>query len=222
MFSIRNLAGFGAALVLAMAVASWLAVDGAAQTAGNAAVIGAWTLNHELSDQNPSDDSGDRGAGQNGGGRYRGGGGGGGGMGRGMGRGGGGFGGGMGRGGGGGGGSFDPEAMARRREAMRDVMQPPERLTIVQADAMIVITGQDGHTTRLSPNGKKIKDENTKIERKTRWDGDKLVSEISGVGPGKITQMFSVDPEHHQLHIVALVEGRDKPRTITRVYDKGE
>ena len=45
-----------------------------------------------------------------------------------------------------------------------------------------MLTGADGRTTRLSPDGKKIKDENTKIERKTKWDGGKLVSEINGLG----------------------------------------
>ena len=86
---------------------------------------------------------------------------------------------------------------------------------------MIVLTGPDGRTTRLSPDGKKIKDDNTGIERKTKWDGGKLVSEISGAGSGKITQSFSVDPEHHQLRIVAVIEGgrNNQPRTITHVYD---
>jgi hypothetical protein len=115
----------------------------------------------------------------------------------------------------------DPEEMARMREAMRDILNPPDHLTIVQTDAMIAITGPDGRTTRLSPNGKKIKDENTKIERKTRWDGGKLVSEVSGAGPSKITQTFSVDTEAGQLHVTALVEGgrNNQKRTISHVYD---
>jgi hypothetical protein len=74
----------------------------------------------------------------------------------------------------------------------------------------------------LSPDAKKIKDENTGIERKTKWDGGKLVSEISGLGPGKTTQTFAMDPEHHQLRITVQMEGRGgraQPRTITSVYD---
>jgi hypothetical protein len=125
-------------------------------------------------------------------------------------------------GGGGGRAAMDPEAAARMRDAMRDIVNPPEKLTISQTDSMIVVTGPDGRATRLSPDGKKIKDDNTGIERKTKWDGGKLVSEISGAGPGKITQSFSLDAEHHQLKIVALLEGgRDKQqRTITHVYDQ--
>jgi hypothetical protein len=104
---------------------------------------------------------------------------------------------------------------------MRDVMNPPEHLTIVQSGSLVLITGDDGRTTRLSPDGKKIKDDNTKVERKTKWDGGKLVSEISGLGPGKMTQTFSIDSEHHQLRIaVETAAGRQgQPRTFTHVYD---
>src|SRR6185436_16082405 len=88
-----------------------------------------------------------------------------------------------------------------------------DHLVITQTESMIVLTSQDGRTTRLSPDGKKIKDDNTKIERKTKWDGAKLVSEINGAGPGKITQTFNVDPESHQLRIVVQMEGGGRPAT---------
>ena len=47
------------------------------------------------------------------------------------------------------------------------------------------------------------------------------MSEISGIGPGKMTQTFSIDPEGKRLRITVLVEGgRSKePRTMTKVYD---
>jgi len=185
-----------------------------AQTTDKASIAGAWTLNKESSDASPGaagrgeqgDDNargrGDRGSVRRGG----------------YGRGGGGF----GRMGGGGdlGGRGNPEEMARMRDAMRDLANPSDHLTITQSDSMIVITGADGRTTRLSPDGKKIKDDNTKIERKTKWNGPSLVSEISGLGPGKMTQTFSVDAERHQLRVVVQMEGRSgQPRTITHVYD---
>jgi hypothetical protein len=87
---------------------------------------------------------------------------------------------------------------------------------------MLVIAGADGRTTRLSPDGKKVKDDNTKVERKTRWEGARLISEISGLGSGKATQTFAVDPESHQLRITVRMEGGGRsgqPRTITHVYD---
>jgi hypothetical protein len=197
----------------AMLIGLWLSAESRADT--HAALDGAWTLNKELSDQ-PATRGDDRGTGgdrgRRNGGYGRGGGGG-------FGRGGGGF----GRGGGGSGGApANRDDMARMREAMRDITNPPDHLTITQTDVMIVVTGPDGRTTRLSPDGKKVKDDNTRVERKTKWDGDKLVSEISGLGSGKITQAFSADPEHHQLRITALIEGggrANQPRTITHIYD---
>ena len=182
-------------------------------------MAGAWTRNKDLSDvsagrgQQADDDSGrgdGRGRGDRGGGRRGGGGGfGGGGFGR----------GGMGRGGGDGAGRGNPEEMTRMREAMRDVTNPSDHLTITQAGSMIVLTGADGRTTRLSPDGKKIKDDNTRVERKTRWDGETLVSEINGLGPGKMTQTFAVDPGGKLLRITLVMEGGRQPRTITQVYD---
>ena len=130
-------------------------------------------------------------------------------------------GGGFGRGGMGRGGDMDRESMARMRDAMLDLTNPSSHLTITQTDSMVVITAADGRTTRLSPDGQKIKDDNTKIERKTKWDGGKLVSEIGGLGPGKTTQTFSVDPDSHQLRITVQMEGgrAGQARTITNIYD---
>jgi len=173
-------------------------------------IVGAWTLNKDLSDHPPDREAGRQGGqgGRHGGGYGRGGGGG-------YGR------GGFGRGGGGNGGgnATSPEDMARMRDALRDIMNPPDRLTITQAEHMVIMTTGDGRTTRLSADGKTVKDESTKIERKTKWDGGKLVSEISHVGPGKITETYSADPEHHQLHVAVHVESSRQPMTMNRVYD---
>jgi hypothetical protein len=198
-----------------------------AQTSAPAAekpsIAGGWTLNKELSD--PDRGSTDRGNGDTGGSGRRGGGGGGYG---GGGFGGGGFGGGgrrrgggMGRGGGQGQ-QMNPDDAARMRDAIRDITAAQDHLTITQTDSMIVVTSQDGRTTRLSADGKKVKDDNTKIERKTKWDAGKLTSEISGAGPGKMTQTFFVDPETHKLRITVQMEARGKntqARSITHVYD---
>ena len=224
-----NSGGVAAMLVV------WALAGNRAQGAEPHAITGAWTLNKDLSDQPPGRgderDQGDEGRGTRGdgargpgGGGRRGGGGFGGG--RGMGRS-----GGMGRGGG-----MNPEDLARLRDAMRDLTNPSDHLTIVETESMVVITAADGRTTRLSPDGKKIKDDNSRVERKTKWDGGKLVTEINGLGPaGKTTQTLSADPETHQLRIVVQMEGGASkgsgkgpstgsgqgrgPRTITHVYD---
>jgi hypothetical protein len=207
-------------LVVAMVVlvgTGFSALDSRAQ---GASIAGAWSVNRELSDQ-PKDPS----ARESGGSdhdRPRGGGG------RGMGgHGGGGRGGGFGgRGGGGSGGpGMNREDAARVREALRDIVNPPDRLIVTQTDSMIVITAADGRTTRLSPDSKKVKDENTKIERKTRWEGEKLITEISGLPAGRIVQSYvvdRVDPDQPRLRITVQMEGRNgsPPRTITHVYDR--
>jgi len=131
----RRVASIGIVFAITALVGAWLAVDARAQ-ADKPSIAGAWTLNKDLSDQ-PSD----RNARDNGNGNGRSGGGYGGGGRRRGGFGGGGFGGGYGRGGGQGGGrQMDPDAMARMRDAMRDVTNPPEHLTITQTDSMIVMT----------------------------------------------------------------------------------
>jgi hypothetical protein len=175
----------------------------------NDAIVGAWTLNKNASQLAPArDENGDGREGDNTGrtgGRRRGGGGFGGG---GFGRGGGGF-------------NATPEqreAAQRMRDAMRQELQAPDHMTIVSSDTIVIITTPDGHTTRLAPDGKKIKDESTGVERKTRWDAGKLVSEVTGLGRGKITETYSIDADAKQLHVKLDIDGPRKT-SQTRVYD---
>jgi len=103
-------------------------------------LVGAWTLNKDLSDK-PPDRAG--GEGREGGQRGAGGRGGGGGHRRGGGFGGGGF------GGGGAGQAKTPEDMVRMRNALRDELQAPEHLTITQTDTTVIMTAGDGRTMQL-------------------------------------------------------------------------
>ena len=185
-------------------------------TPAPASIVGAWTLNKDLTDaaQGTAPERGDR-AGRGGGGYggRRGGGGGFGGGGRRGGFGGGGF------GGGGGAARGNPDDMRRMREAMQEILEVPDKMTITQNESMVIITTGDGRTTRLSTDGKKVKDDSTGIERKTHWDKNQLVSEISNAGPNKITQTFAMNPESHQL-TVTLDFGKDSRRPPShRVYD---
>jgi hypothetical protein len=178
-----------------------------AQSNLSTTLLGAWTLNEGASDHQgqPSKDQD-----KDDEGRRRGG------DGFGRGRFGGGFGGPR---SGGGGGNFDPEQVARLREAMRELMNPPKHLTIVQNGSMVILTGPDGRTTRLATDGKKVKDESTQIERRTKWEDERLVSEISGVGGGKVTETYWVDSEHHQLHRDLFGENTRRPVSTSHVYD---
>ena len=129
----------------------------------------------------------------------------------------------MGRGSSGGDPRTSGDDRRRSREALREILETPERITITEASSMIIITTGDGRTARLSPDGKKIKDESTNIERKTRWEKGKLVTEISAGQGGKITETYSPDPEHHQLLVTLHIENSRIPnaRDIRRVYDIG-
>jgi hypothetical protein len=182
-------------------------------SASTPSIVGAWTLNRDLSDQ-PGDRSGGSGEARQGGGQggRRGGGG------YGGRRGGGGFGG----GGFGGGRPTDnrsPEEVERMRNALRDELEAPDHLTITDSGATVIITTGDGRTTRLSTDGKKIKDESTNVERKTRKDAGKIVSEVSGLGQGKITETYSIDAARKQLHVTLDIEGPQRKTTVNRIYD---
>ena len=108
------------------------------------------------------------------------------------------------------------------RQAMQDLLEAPDKMTITQSESMVIITTGDGRTTRLSTDNKKVKDDSTGIERKTHWDKtdkNQLVSEISNAGPNKITQTFVMNPDSHQLK-VTFDFGKDSRRPpSTRVYD---
>jgi len=179
----------------------------------SASIVGAWTLNKDASDtprNRPEDDRdgnarGERRRGGGGGGGFRGG--------RGGGRG--------GRGGDGQGrAAADPEQMARQREALREITDTPAHLTIVQTETMVVITTGEGRTTRVSTDNRKIKDQSTGVERKSRWEGGKLVSEVSGLPRVKFTETYAIDPEHGQLVITLQADGRQQGMTMRRVYDR--
>jgi hypothetical protein len=203
--ALRGFVSIGLLLSILIFVNFWPETESRphAQTADSRALVGAWTLNKDLSERVADNraaegrDGGDRGARR--GGRS-------------------GSGGGFGRRGSRGAG-IDREEMARRREALREILNPPDHLTIVQTDNMIVMTGPDGRTTRLSPDGKAVTDESTKISRKTRWDAGRLLSEISGFGSGRITETYSVDPAHQQLRLVVQLKDVRRPATSTYVYE---
>src|SRR5262249_39268604 len=114
--------------------------------------------------------------------------------------------------------SGNPDDMRRMRDAMQEITDAPEKMTITQSETTVIITSGDGRTTRLSTDNKKVKDDSTGIERKTRWDKDHLVSEISNAGPNKITQTYAVSPDSHQL-TVTLDFGSDRRPPVHHVYD---
>jgi hypothetical protein len=76
----------------------------------------------------------------------------------------------------------DAEEMARVKEMLRIAMAAPAKLTITVDGSLIEIAGNDGTLQRLRADGKKVRDRShpgLELERKTKWDGDVLVTEFA-------------------------------------------
>jgi hypothetical protein len=104
------------------------------------------------------------------------------------------------------------------RNVMDDIMRPADVLTVTQGDGEVTIAGDDGRTTRLFPDGRK--DANGKVERKSKWDGGRLVTEIhAGSGP-TVTEAWWLSPDGRQLQSSVLFQSRDGGRqvVINRLY----
>ena len=184
---------------------------GEAQAEG---IDGVWVLNLELSDD-PSGQLGAQGQGNRGG------------FGPGGGR--GGFG-----GGGGGGDRPDPQEMARLRESMqeaiRDLLGAPRRMTIASSADEIGLTYGDGRVVRLIPDDREhagLAGSSMRVQRKTRWDGDRLVTELELETrlPFRVAQTYEVRTDGaagRQLIVTSRVGrggGGDGGREFRRVYD---
>ena len=108
------------------------------------------------------------------------------------------------------------------RDAVRGLMEPPERLTIARTDSMVIITTVDGRTTRLAPDGSRITDQSTGIVARSRWDSGRLVTEVSGVPLGKVFTTYEVSPGTAQLVVTLRIDaGRSAQRIMRFVYDAG-
>jgi hypothetical protein len=188
------------------------AATGAPITAADAAakLSAQWKLNKDLSTlpEAPS-------ASQPAGGRSGGGGGGGGGYGggrRGGGRGGGygGGGGGAGTAGGGRGGGQMPsnEQMLEARAVMREMSDPPQVLNVVASADAVSFTSDDGIVRKFAIDDKKEKVDlgTAKIDATTRWDNGRLTQDIE-VGGVKITRVFQVTEEGHQMIVTVSMPG---------------
>jgi hypothetical protein len=209
-------------VVLAIvAVAAWIAPRVSAQSNVTPDLTGTWVLNTDLSDR-----PGQGAQGTEGGGGRRGPGGGG--MGR-PGGGMGGYGGGMGgRGGGMGGRGGDmpnPEEMERMRAAMDAVRRAPTRLIIVKGETGLIVTDDEGVSTRLALDGSRETGaiNGVPFETMTKWEEGKLRVEKKFKGGLKLIELYSVSSDPRMLTVSLKTEGgRGGGRTMKRVYDQHE
>jgi len=190
-------------------------------------IVGAWSLNKDLSDTaDRMMGGGSRGGGSRGGyGGSGGGGGRGGGMGGGGGRGGGmgGFGGGggdMGGGNRGGEGGSEP----RNPAWVNAALQPSAGMTIVPADDAVNITTSDGVSRKFVANGKKAEllTGDGVVSYKARWDGDVFVVEAELEKSPKVEWRFIPMDGGRQLLAFVKVSGGGMPRDVVlhHVYNR--
>jgi hypothetical protein len=192
---------------------------------------GSWMLNSDLSDHQEQVGFGPEASGTDSGqprtGGPTGGSGGGGGFGR---RGGGGRGGLGGGGFGGSGGSQAPRESTddrlRTLELTDEVRNPSSTLTISQHDGTFSVSDAQNTTRVFHTNGKKdtLPLHAVKVDSKTVWDGDRLVTEYD-VGSGrKIRYTYSIVPDSRQLLVEVVFDtgqkqsGRTLP-AIKHIYD---
>ncbi len=127
------------------------------------------------------------------------------------------------------------EELARLRqevqEAVRDLLTAPRRMTIVMIENEIVATYDDGRVIRLVSDDqahKGIAGTSMQVTRRTRWENEKLVTDISLDSriEVKLEQAYEVrltGPEGKQLIVTSrFVGGRANNgdrRELRRVYD---
>ena len=135
--------------------------------------------------------------------------------------------GGGGRGGapGGGGGMGSPEDMERMRAVMEVAMRTPARLTIVPADARLVVTDEEGVSFRIPLDGSKDTGAANGVgfETTAKWENSTLRIERKFKGGLKLVEDYAASADPRQLIVNSKVEGGRMPgggRTVKRVYDE--
>jgi len=180
-------------------------------------VGGRWDLNWQESDKPPENvDGQEAGAGRpGGGGRPPGGGGGMGGIFGGVGR--------AGSGAGRSGGEGD-RGRGDSLETVRQYLQAPRSLLIVEQPDSVTITDEHGEVLRLTVNGLKVRETRNgrTVERRASWNGRTLVVETSPGGRLKIVQTYKKVAEGLQLIVTTTVEGGPggQPIELKRIYDQ--
>lgn len=141
------------------------------------------------------------------------------------------------RGSGGGGGGFGGGGRAGRAENSADaraaiadysrtLLQPAKRMTIVVHDASLSIAYDDGRTLTLETTNKKVsgRAENgfVKLTRKSKWEGDALISQIEIENGPKFEEKYEVIADGDELRVSVTTEGGggDGKRTIMHVYER--
>ena len=103
-------------------------------------------------------------------------------------------------------------------------------MTIVVHEASLSIAYDDGRTLTLETSNKKVsgRAENgfVKLTRKSRWEGDALVSQVEIENGPKFEEKYEVIADGAELRVSVTTEGgggrggSDGKRTILHVYER--
>jgi len=112
------------------------------------------------------------------------------------------------------------------RDAMREVLEPSDTLTLVKQDAELDLTDSNGRKRVFYTDGRKLqksKDENYK-EIKAHWHVNELVSDEKTPRGSDLSRTFELGPEGQQLYeTIRFHTGRENSLVVIRyVYDLAE
>jgi hypothetical protein len=124
-----------------------------------------------------------------------------------------------------GGRGVDPALRERMRALARIAFGSPQELVISNRDEIVRIVDDEGHVTELKPDGSRVEEPaaGMTLERRTRWDKGRLVTEIKAKdGGGEVKQVYSRDGD--RLIIESTFEGEVAAKTekLRFVYDRRE
>jgi hypothetical protein len=102
------------------------------------------------------------------------------------------------------------------KEARNLVLDAPSSFTLTQDGDRIVRTDKDGRIRRLVANGQK--DKLNRRDVRTKWDGQRLVSEIS-VGDAKVIDTYERSTTATQLIVTTRMTMQGHDVSVRRVYD---
>lgn len=101
-------------------------------------------------------------------------------------------------------------------EARRLLLNAPSSFILTQDGDRIVLTGSDSRARTLTANGRKEKVNGRDVQ--TKWDGLRLVSEIS-LGDAKVTETYERSTTATQLIVTTRMDMRGHDVSVRRVYD---
>ena len=96
------------------------------------------------------------------------------------------------------------------------ILSAPARFVLTQDGDQVILTEPDGRVRTLRTNNRKMKFEGRDV--KTRWDKNRVVSEITR-GNAKVIETYELSPASHQLILTSTMDIRGQRVSVRRVYD---